>query len=73
MSKYVITCEDVSRDGGEFQLVCEKDEVVMKQRTEYSFEDVLIDCYEFFRECCEDFQIDTRFDSIVINIVHELP
>ena len=68
MSKYKIACEDVSCDGSEFLLVCKKDGKVVKSRTEYSFDDVLIEVYDFFRECFETFNIDTRFDSVDINI-----
>ena len=71
MSKHRIYCEDVSEDAGEFELRCEKDGEIVETKIEHCFEDVLIDVYEFFKECCENYDIDTRFDSIEIDINYQ--
>lgn len=67
MSKYNIYCK-VNEDGSEFTLVAEKDGEVVDSQVEYSFEDVMIECYKFFRRVVEKYWPDTRFDSIEVNL-----
>lgn len=67
MSKYNIYCK-VNEDRSEFTLVAEKDGEVVDSQVEYSFEDVMIECYNFFRRVVEKYWPDTRFDSIEVNL-----
>jgi hypothetical protein len=66
--KLVIYCEDVSKDKSEFELRCEKDGEIVERKIEYSFEDVMIDCYDFFRMVCDKYYPDTRHDILEVKL-----
>lgn len=67
--KYVIYCEDVSNDKSEFELRCERDgEIVERKDGYYCFEDVMIDCYDFFRMVCDKYLPDTRCDILEVKL-----
>lgn len=70
MSKYNIYCVDVNGDSSEFELRCKKDGVVVERQTEYSFDDVLLECGDFFTKVCEKYQPDTRFDELTVELNH---
>jgi hypothetical protein len=67
--KYVIYCEDISGDKSEFELRCEVNgEVKDSKRGYYCFEDVMIDCYNFFRMVCDKYWPDTRVDTLEVKL-----
>jgi hypothetical protein len=67
--KYVIYCEDVSNDKSEFELRCERNgEIVEREGGLYSFEDVMIECYNFFRKVCDKYYPDTGIDILEVNL-----
>ncbi len=69
MSKYNIYC-NVNEDGSEFTLIAEKDGEIVDSQVESCFEDVMIDCYNFFSRVCDKYYPDTRFDSLEVNLNH---
>lgn len=71
MRKFKMSCVDVSKDGSEFELRFELDGNIVDKKTEYSFDDALIDSYEFFKANCEAHNIDTRFDKLEVEIKHK--
>ncbi len=70
MRKFKMSCVEVSDDGSEFELRFELNGEIVERKTEYSFDDVLIDSYEFFKTNCEAHNIDTRFDKLEISVSH---
>ena len=68
MRKFKISCVEVSDDGSEFELRFELNGEIVERKTEYSFDDVLCDSYNFFKENCEKYKIDNRFDKLEINV-----
>lgn len=69
--KYVIYCVDVSNDKSEFELRCEKDGEIIERKVEYSFADVMIECYSFFRMIVEKYSPDTRFDILEVKLYNK--
>lgn len=58
-----------NEDGSEFELRCEKDgKIVEREGGLYSFEDVMIECYNFFRRVCDKYNLDTRSDILEVNL-----
>ena len=70
MRKFKMSCVDVSKDGSEFELRFELNGNIVDKKTEYSFDDVLADSYDFFKENCEKHKIDTRFDKLEIAVTY---
>ena len=66
--KLKLYCVEVSDDGSEFELRFEVDDEIVDRKTEYSFDDVLIDSYDFFNDNCNRINFDSRFDSFEIDI-----
>ena len=71
MRKFKMSCVDVSKDGSEFELRFELNGNIVDKKTEYSFDDALIDSYEFFKTNCETYNIDTRFDKLEVEMKHQ--
>jgi hypothetical protein len=58
-----------NEDRSEFELRCEKDgKIVEREGGLYSFEDVMIKCYDFFNRVCTKYNPDTRFDILEVNL-----
>ncbi len=66
--KFEMYYVDVSNDGSEFELVFKVDGRIVDIKTEYCFEDVLIDSSEFLNKNCEKYSYDSRFDSFEVNL-----
>lgn len=69
--KFRMYCIDISNDGSEFELRFELNGDIVDKITEYSFDDVLIDSYNFFHQNCEKYRFDGRFDELTIEISHK--
>jgi hypothetical protein len=61
-------CVEISNDGSEFELRFEINGEIVEGLMEYSFNDVLIDSYSFFKKNCEKYNFDSRFDKLEIDI-----
>ena len=72
MRKFRMYMEDVSNDGGEFQLVFEIDGKVKDIQTEYCVENCMIESCNFFSRNCEKYEYDTRFDRMEVNLSFQL-
>ena len=72
MRKFKMYFVDISNDGSEFELVFEIDGEVKERKTEYSVEDCLIDCYEFFHKNCEKYEFDGRIDGLDFKLDFQL-
>ncbi len=71
MRNIEIFCKDISGDESEYSLICTLNgEVVKEKREIYSFDDVLIMCYDFYYEVCESLVYDSRFDKLIVNITN---
>jgi hypothetical protein len=66
MREFKFWVEDVSNDESEFQLLFTLDGKLKGVKTEYSYDDCLIDCYEFWRENCEKYSFDGRIDRMIV-------
>jgi hypothetical protein len=66
--KFRLFIEEVGNDGSEFRLVFSRDGVWVDFKIEYSIDDCLIDCSEFWKENCEKYEFDSRFDSMEIDL-----
>ena len=64
-------CIDVSDDASGFELRFELNGKILEKTTEYSFEDILIESYNFFHKNCEKYQFDGRLDELVVEITHQ--
>lgn len=67
---YLLRCVEISDDGSEFKLVFMTNGGVVLKESEslYSFDDVLIVAYDFFKECCDGVSFDTRYDVLKVDI-----
>jgi hypothetical protein len=70
--KFRLFIYEVEDDGSEFRLVFEKDGGWVDFKVEYSIDDCLIECYEFWRENCEKYGYDGRFDSLEIDLRYKM-
>lgn len=69
---FKIYCKDVSDEGSEFELRFVVDGQIVSTQTTYSFDDVLIISYDFFRENCEKYEYDSRFDELSVDLSYKL-
>ena len=70
-SNYKIYCNDISGDGSEFELVFERDGKIVDSIVENSFHDILIESNNFFCKNCEKYGVDTRYDTLVVELVYK--
>lgn len=70
MRKFRMYCVDTSQEGSEFELRFELNGKIIDKKTEYCFDDVLADSYDFFKRNCELHKIDTRFDELKVEILY---
>lgn len=63
----LLKVECVADDQSEFAMVFVVDGEVVKERTEFSFDDVLISLYDFYKDCCDSIGFDSRYDRLVID------
>ncbi len=70
--KFRLFIVEVSNDGSEFDLVFEKDGEWVDFKRLYSIDDCLIECSEFWRENCEKYGFDSRFDSMEIDLRYKM-
>lgn len=66
---FKIYCEDIIGDGENYILYFVVDGKVIKEIDEGCFDNVLIDLYDFYRSCLDEYKYDSRFDNLVVNIV----
>ena len=63
-------CYDISCDGSEFELRFEINGEIKETKVEYCFEDILYSSSSFLSDCCEKYQVDTRYDTLVVELIH---
>lgn len=61
---------DISGDGSEFELRFEIDGEIKEAKREYCFENILYSSSVFLSDCCEKYQVDTRYDTLVVELIH---
>ena len=64
--KIKMYCVDVDNDGSEFEVRFEINGEILERETVYSFDDVLIVSYEFFKKNCEKYNFDSRRDILEV-------
>ena len=64
--KIKMYCVDVDNDGSEFEVRFEINGEILERETVYSFDDVLIISYEFFKNNCVKYLVDPRRDTFEV-------
>lgn len=68
MSRYAFRL-DVNDDESEFALRFLKDDIVIKERVDFSSNDMAYSFGEFFNDCVKN--VDTRYDELKIDVRYE--
>ena len=66
--KYKMYCYDISGDSSEFELRFEVNGEIKEIQVEYCFQDVLIESASFLCRNCEKYSVDTRYDTLVVDL-----
>ena len=72
MRKFRMYFEDVSNDSSEFELRFECNGDVVNRKIEYSVDDILFESYNFFKDSCERYGFDSRFDILSIELNYKI-
>ena len=72
MRKFRIYFVDISEDGSEFELRFEYNGEVVDRKIEYCVDDILFESYNFFKNNCEKYGFDSRFDRLSIELNYEM-
>jgi hypothetical protein len=60
----------VETPGGEYELVYEINGKVVDRQFSGSFENVMLDCYDFFRRNSEKYELESRVNTLEVKLEH---
>lgn len=70
--EFRIYCVEVGNDGSEFKLIFEVDGRVEYEESWGSMDDILLSVGEFYSKCLNEWEYDSRFDSLDVNIKYRM-
>lgn len=69
-AKMKMYCVDVNNDAGSYELIFEVDGKVAEKKFCGAFENVMIDCYDFFKKCAKKYGLASIENSCEIKLEH---
>ena len=60
----------VDGEDGTYDLVFEVNGKIVERQPEGSFENVMIDCYDFFEKNCEKYGVESRVNTLEVTLTH---